>query len=372
MKVLHSIHSLKASVGGPARSVPALVTSLRNSGLDIRIVTQRLPEATTEQILSINQIDSLLSTGWRPDIIHDHGMWLPFNHRIATFSDKHHIPRMVSPRGMLAPLSLKQGRFKKRIAWLLYQRRDLAAAACLHATSTQEVQQFRDLKLGIPIAQIPNGVEALPLSEHPRANDASRALDPDRVREILFLSRIHPQKGLPLLVKAWKQVKKPGWVIRIVGPEERGHLTELKSLTRELNIEHEIIFDKPVNDSDKWELLANSDLVVLPSYSESFGMIVAEALAAGKPVITTTGTPWKSLNERHCGWCVPPDASSLALALQTAIRLTDEQRTRMGEQGRQWITSSFSWPAIAEQFLRVYECVLNPSQRTESSPLLPN
>ena len=150
----------------------------------------------------------------RPDVLHDHGFWLPSNHYIAEAIRQYRIPLMIQPRGMLEPWAMNHKAWKKRLAWNLYQRRDLESAAVLHATAEQEAESFRQLGLRPPIAIIPNGADL------PEWRD--RAYPKGTPRTMLFLSRIHQKKGLLELVQAWKTIKPSGWKMIIAGPDEGG------------------------------------------------------------------------------------------------------------------------------------------------------
>jgi glycosyltransferase involved in cell wall biosynthesis len=105
-----------------------------------------------------------------------------------------------------------------------------------------------------------------------------------------------------------------------------------------------------LDDHQKWQAYESADLFVLPSYSENFGLVIGEALAAGLPVVTTTATPWTELKEKNCGWCIPPGEKSLKKALTTALQTTKEQRQQMGERGAKWVKEEFQWNAVAERF----------------------
>jgi glycosyltransferase involved in cell wall biosynthesis len=243
-------------------------------------------------------------------------------------------------------------RWKKKAAWLLYQRRDLSSAKCMHATSPQEAQSFRALGLRQPIIVLPNGV-SLPESM-PARPGGSRS-----ERVILFMSRIHPKKGLPLLIEAWRRARVPGWKIRIVGPDEGGHAGEVRRLAREAGLNGDVTVEPAVDDARKWGLLAAADIFILPTYSENFGIVVAEAMAAGLPVITTTGTPWTQLAAWEAGWCVEPKVEEIEAALSSAVRLSDEQRATMGSRGRKNVLEQYSWPAIARQMRDCYSWILS-------------
>jgi glycosyltransferase involved in cell wall biosynthesis len=280
---------------------------------------------------------------------------------------------------MLTPWSLQFHGLKKRIAWNLYQRRNLQSAHVLHATSRDEADGFRALGLTQPIAVIPNGVE-LPgeggrgqssevrdQTEPPnhRSTEAPehRTTEPPNHRTILFLSRIHPKKGLLDLVQAWQTVRPQGWRIVIAGGDEDGHLTQIKKEVGRHKLENQFTFLGEVRDEAKWDLYRSADLFVLPTKSENFGIVIAEALASGVPVITTKGTPWEELQTHHCGWWVEPTAAAVAGALREACGLSDEERSAMGQRGRKLIEDKYTWPAAAKQMLAVYRWMLGEAER---------
>jgi len=349
-RVLHSVASIRPETGGPARSVPALVDCLVEAGVDARLnVCEQTPSSGRRKwSASYFAVDL---GGWRPELVHDHGVWLPSNHQAAAYATRHGIPRVVSPRGMLEPWSLNHRRWKKRAAWAIYQGGDLKRAACLHATSPQEAEQLRKLGLRQPIIVLPNGVRL------PDAGPDQRR--PDRgFRTALFMSRIHPKKGLPLLLEAWAKLRPEDWRLRIVGPDELDHVREVRELAGRLGIESAVSVEGEVDDRQKWSIYEAADLFVLPTYSENFGIVVAEALAARSPVITTTGTPWRELAEWKCGWCVEPTAEAIHDSLRAAVGLTDEQRQEMGNAGRRVVLERFSWDAIATAMRDAYQWIL--------------
>ncbi len=172
------------------------------------------------------------------------------------------------------------------------------------------------------------------------------------------MSRIHPKKGLPLLVDAWARLKPDGWRLRVVGPDEAGHAAEIRHAATAGGIAKDVTIEPEVDDAGKWGVYRDADLFVLPTYSENFGIVVAEALASALPVITTTGTPWSELPAWGAGWCVRPEVGELQEALRTALSLTDEQRSAMGERGRAVVREKFSWPGLASQMREAYAWLL--------------
>jgi glycosyltransferase involved in cell wall biosynthesis len=163
-------------------------------------------------------------------------------------------------------------------------------------------------------------------------------------------------KGLLNLAAAWGRLAGafPGWHLIIAGPDEGNHRADVEAALRANGVFDRTTFTGPVSGNAKTQLYCLSDLFVLPTFSENFGVVVAEALAAGCPVITTTGTPWKELEECQCGWRIAIGAEPLAKALREAMSLPEEQRKAMGLRGREMVRERFSWDAIAKQTIELY------------------
>jgi glycosyltransferase involved in cell wall biosynthesis len=247
---------------------------------------------------------------------------------------------------MLEPWAWRHHAWKKRPLWWLIERRNLISAALLHATSEQEAISLRQRNLKSPIAVIPNGVDIPNLPA--RTSKSGR-------RTALFLSRLHPKKGLPMLIEAWARIRPKGWRLQIAGPDEANHRSALESLVHQAGLDTEIHFLGPLAGGAKTLAFIESDLFILPTHSENFGMAIAEALAHGLPVITTQGAPWPLLQTEHCGWWTPPDVDGLTSALQEATCMNHEQLTQMGHLGRILMRDRFGWSAVARQMLDCYQ-----------------
>ena len=374
--IVHTINGLRADHGGPSRSAGALARATASQGASVEIVAGRAadddvlrPSGVPVHLADRPGVADLLRPGHsafgrtladalavRPAIVHDHGLWLPSNHIAAVLSGRHRAPRVVSARGMISDWALAQAALKKRAAWWLYQRRDLTTAALLHATSDAEVAEARRLHVGVPIALIPNGVEIPPLGTLPDRSSAP-------VRRALFLSRVHPKKGLLHLVEAWANVAPDGWELVIAGPDEDGHQSEIEHAAVERGVRDRIAFAGPVDDEAKWDLYRSADVFVLPTHSENFGIVVAEALAAEVPVLTTTGAPWRELETHACGWWTEIGAAPIAEALREATNLSRGQLREMGVRGRALVEGRYSWDRAAEQMMEVYGWLLGSRPR---------
>lgn len=351
--------SFDPSFGGPAYSIPALGAALAARGVTVGLWA---PDGTARdgmaRIASSDAVVPLegplnhaMAQFGAMDVIHDNGIWFPYNHAMARIAARHRIPRVVSLRGMLEPWSLKQSQLKKKVAWLLYQRRDLERADLLHATAPIEEVNARALGLDGPYCVIANGIALPEAIASPSPRDGKR-------RTALFVSRLHPGKGLRLLVEAWATLRPTGWRLVIAGPDEDGHAAEIAADIARLSLGNDISLRGPVYGEDKTALYASADLFVLPTFSENFGIAVAEALAYGIPVLTTKGAPWESLETHRCGWWVEPNASGILQGLRMAIDCSDETRREMGKRGAAMVAAQFNWDDIAMKFIAYYEKLL--------------
>jgi len=294
----------------------------------------------------------------KTDILHDNGIWLPHNHRLAVLAERRGIPRVISTRGMLEPWALRHKRLRKRVAWLLYQRRDLKLACCHHTTAEAEARNVRELGLGVPVVAVPNGVDVP--GERPWAgrSESKIAVRGGQRRIALFLGRIYPVKGLPMLIEAWARVRPDGWQLRVTGPDEAGHQKQIQRTVSAAGLGEVVSFTGPIGDQMKTSAFFDADLFVLPSHSESFGLAVAEALAHGLPVLTTTGAPWSILPENGCGWWVDATVDGIAEGLHYATMLDCETLRAMGAKGRALVIAKFGWKGVTDLILSTYEGVL--------------
>ena len=195
-------------------------------------------------------------------------------------------------------------------------------------------------------------------------------------KKVLFASRMHPKKGVMELVEAWKLVVSDqggganGWVCELVytvsGELEREYELKVKARVKELGLEDRVVFTGALNDDEKWAVYTRADVFVLPTYSENFGIVVAEALWAGVPVITTKGTPWGELETAKCGkWIDLPSEgsnpsawSALVAAIREMMSLSDDERRQMGANGRRLVEEKYTWAAVVKEMVKGYERIL--------------
>lgn len=364
MRVLIICSSIARDVGGPARSIQGLAAALERNGVETHLLSLKpLDEPWVEGISHYRTAGKFGFRGVRaeveraideirPDIIHIQNIWMLNLHMAAVASRRKHIPYVLSLRGAISKWALSQSRWKKKLALLTYQGHDFNHAAALHATSEFEAERIRDIGYGYKtILVCPNGVNLpreLPEWDRPVG----------RKRKMLFLSRIHKVKGLVDLVQAWAKLNLPDWILEIVGNDEDNYWPVVQSEINRLGIGNKIIRTDFLPDEQKWIKYRQADCFVLPSYSENFGIVVAEALYAGLPVITTKGTPWKDLVECNCGYWIDVGMKTLANALSRMVALSDEERMDMGVRGHKLIKERYSWNGIAKQLKSNYESLV--------------
>ena len=165
-----------------------------------------------------------------------------------------------------------------------------------------------------------------------------------------------------MLVEAWARVRPNGWRLQIAGPDEAGHKKEVEKAVFSAGLGDVISFTGPIAYQLKTPTFLKADLFVLPTHSESFGIVVAEALAHGVPVLTTRGAPWSFLPEVGCGWWVDANVNGIAEGLRQATSLDQEELREMGAKGRSLVITKFGWKRVADLILSMYGEVLGTSR----------
>ncbi len=432
MKILHVVALIQASTGGPAVSVTRLASEQAKLGHGVTLACFDYPhlgsqvEAPGVRVFSVKgNVLAVRGRGWCPeflsvvmeeaakaDIVHNHGLWMwpnAYAREAAVAAGK---PLVISPRGMLEAWSLNRSKLRKTVAWWLFERRNLRSAAMFHATAASEARSIQNIfsrgltritadsfpaeDLGgkssspekateVPIVIAPNGVDLPDLAHRPGRGILEKALPQltDR-RWVMFMSRLHPKKGVDVLLRAWHAQQRTtgqqdnrtigqsgnpvvSWSDRpalvLAGPDLIGYRREVERMVRELGLEDSVVLTGEVRGAMKDALLANAGVFVLPSYSENFGIAIAEAMAWGRPVIASTETPWKEVADCGAGWWVKPEDDAFAQALAEALGKGQEQLEAMGARGRALVEERYTWAAPAAKLVRAYEKILATDER---------
>lgn len=350
---------LSARAGGLAACVPGLANALERRGSDAVVLGLADRTDAGDDGMLLHRVRGPAAFGYAPEmavalrsftpqVTDVQGLWM----YPSLANLRHHretgTPYVVTPHGMLDPWARARSAWKKRAVRILYEDAHLARAACLRATAEMEAGHFRSFGLRSPIAIVPNGVD-LPHSLPPRPNGP---------RRMLFLSRLHPKKGIEHLLRVWARLEAhhPDWSLVIAGPDEGGHRAEMQALAVRLRVA-KVEWHEAVEGADKTALYRSADCFVLPTHAENFGLVVAEALAHEVPVITTRNAPWEGLGEQGCGWWVPLSDAALYEAMAAAMALPPTALAKMGELGRRWISRDFGWEGVAARMERLYRWV---------------
>jgi glycosyltransferase involved in cell wall biosynthesis len=291
------------------------------------------------------------------DGVHIHGLWEEHTFSAVRAARAAGKPYIISAHGMLEPWALRNKRLKKLIYSWLTERDNVQGAACLHALTAAEAKDYRRYGAKAPIALIPNGVRVAEGADSEPFFQAFPALRGPRL--VLFLGRVHPKKGLDLLVRAWKSAIPAGCDTHLViaGPDVEKTQMSIEREIQELGIGASVTFTGMLRGSLKWSALAACDLFVLPSYSEGLSVSVLEALGMGKPVLVTEACNIPEVSEYNCGWVTSPDVVPVAAALQDFLGTSGEATREMGQRGRSLVNERFDWKKIGAQTTEVYRWV---------------
>ena len=366
--------------GGPIRSVRGLTAATAACGHEVHVYTTNVdgPGVCDEPIGAPVDLDGVkvwyfpaASLGRRVfrspelgraldetiatfDVVHIHYVWVWTTIAAAAAARRHGVPYVLAPRGMLVADLIRRRSWLAKRAWLtLFDRRNVAEADAIHATS--EVERSDISALGLVarrVVVIPNGVD-LPPHVTEQTLDATEVTQNAAPRPyIVFLGRISWKKGLDRLIRAFTDVA--GVELVIAGYDEDGYRASMERLARECRVDGRTRFVGPVEGDAKWALLRGAACLVLPSYNENFGMAVVEAMAVCCPVVVTSKVGLADVvAETGCGIVVTGEPASLVAAINAV--LGDNARARMmGANGHRVACARFGWPAIAGQMVELY------------------
>ncbi|MCL1943335.1 MAG: glycosyltransferase [Candidatus Azobacteroides sp.] len=371
MKILHYIPSLDCSSGGTTTYMQLLAKELGKSvGLHIatHFSTQQVPienaqihylSASLLQIRRIKKQWQELLTTIRPDTVHVNCCWMPLCALTQKWSQQLGYKVILSTHGMLDPWIMKRNYITRKLPALwLYQKKAVKKADYIHATSELERDNLLQIGYNKNIAVIPNGVNV---------NNIEIKTCWKKNKTILYLSRIHHQKGIELLIQAIIQSKDAfnNYKFIIAGNGDEVYINSLKEVIQRAELITLFDFVGGVYGDKKWELFQKADIFVLPTYSECFGIVVAEALACGTPVITSKGTPWHELETHRCGWWIDNDVNTIAETLKEAIALSQEEYQQMGIRGRELIKNNYSIEIVAGKMTQLYKWILEEGKKPE-------
>jgi len=380
LRILHIVPTFYPATyfGGTIQSVYGLCNELsRNADLQVRVLTTDSSGPGTKDRLYVGAVPERMPLGydvyycaktsgkefsWEllrrlgpmvqwADVIHLTGVYsfttIPTLFLARLFGK----PVVWSPRGALQRWPGSRRVWLKAL-WDRLCRVVVAGRTVLHVTSKEEGEESASKLPGLKTAVIPNGVDIPALV--PRMSSGGQL-------RLLFVGRLDPKKGVENLIEACRMVQgrlNRGWSLVIAGSGRSSYESSLKACAVEKGVAGQVRFVGHVGNQQKTVLVAEADILVLPSFTENFGLVVAEALAHGVPVIASTHTPWKRVEEMQCGLWVDNDSETLAKALE---RMAIMPLAEMGARGREWMSREFSWPAVARAMLEYYRLLAGAS-----------
>ena len=306
----------------------------------------------------------------RADLVHLHALWMYTSVASHNWSEATNRPHIVSPHGMLDSWAVRNSRWKKRIAGWLYENRNLRTARCIHALNVKEYEAIREYGLDTPICIVPNGIRLprKPPPEHPPWG--SKISDDNDV--LLFLGRIHPKKGLDVLVEAWDALSNQtsfltsDWTVGIVGWDDGGHTEQLQREIHERGLEDDLVLLGPMFGNEKHAAFSHASAFILPSFSEGLPMAILEAWSYGLPVLMTSACNLAEGFETRAAFPIDPNAEVLQRQLEEFLSLPSDKHVEMGRNGRKLVEKRFTWPQIAEQMYEVYRWAIGESKPPET------
>src|SRR5262245_29296387 len=370
MKVGFLVGSVSRQAGGLFQSVRGLAKAIVSANEEVRVFGIRDEQSAVDlqewQPLSVQTFrPRLRAWGYSNelvpamleadlDILSVHGLWKYCSVGSHRWHRQTRRPYVVHLHGMLEPWALRNARWKKQIAAVLYENQHLRGAACLRALSEAEADSIRSYGLRNPICVIPNGVDLPDLSE------SSVKTQSEKRKTLLYLGRLHPKKNISNLIRAWNEAFKSErsggehWVLAIAGWDQGGYESELKRIAAGASI----VFLGPRFGAEKSACYRACDAFILHSLSEGLPMTVLEAWAYAKPVLMTPECNLPEGFAAEAAVRIGLASDEIAAGLRQLAEMSDGDRQAMGARGRTLVATKFSWPRIGEQMRAVYEWIL--------------
>nr|WP_199313890.1 hormogonium polysaccharide biosynthesis glycosyltransferase HpsP [Leptolyngbya sp. FACHB-671] len=396
LRILQIVPSISLVYGGPSQMVLGLSKALAAEGVEVTVLTTDSNGDVGQPPLDVPLDRPVAQEGYQVryfrcspfrrykfslgllrwladhadefDLAHIHALFSPISSFSASVARSKNLPYLLRPLGTLDPADLQKKKALKQIYAALLERPNLAGAAAVHFTSPQEAKVSERFGAVTQDLVIPLGVnwQKSDLTDSQTArNSVLQNLKIPRQQDVplvLFMSRIDPKKGLDLLFPALERLLAEGLKFHFVlaggNPQDPDYENRIRTQVQSSSLApHSTIVGFVTGDS-KTALLQTADLFVLPSYYENFGIAVAEAMAAGVPVVISDQVHiWEDVKQSEAGWVSACEVNALTDQLRAAIQSVPE-RQRRGANAQAHALKHYSWKAIAQQTIQAYQQIL--------------
>ncbi|MFQ4140596.1 hormogonium polysaccharide biosynthesis glycosyltransferase HpsP [Chlorogloeopsis sp. ULAP02] len=390
MRILQIVPSISLIYGGPSQMILGLAPALAREGVEVTILTTNSNGDRGQKSLDVPLNTPIKQDGYeiiyfrsapfrrykfsldllkwlnfhahKFDLAHIHALFSPVSSVAAAICRHRKLPYILRPLGTLDPADLRKKRQLKKFYALILEGKNIAGAAAMHFTSIQEAKISERFGVATHDLVIPLGVIP-PNEEGERVNMVrSQFAIPANVPLVLFMSRIDPKKGLNLLIPALEKLLAAGlnfhFVLAGTNPQDPDYEEKIKSQIYNSCLRSHTTITGFVTGELKSALLQAADIFVLPSYYENFGIAVAEAMAAGTPVIISDQVHiCQEVHESESGWVSKLEVSALTELLRIALQNPCE-RQRRGLRAKEYALQHYSWDAIARQMIEAYKNIL--------------
>ncbi|MBD1896746.1 hormogonium polysaccharide biosynthesis glycosyltransferase HpsP [Coleofasciculus sp. FACHB-129] len=397
MKILQIVPSISLVYGGPSQMVLGLSEALASEGVEVTVLTtnsngdvgqppldvplDRPVEQNGYQVryfpcspfrrykFSLDLLRWLAGHAAEFDLAHIHALFSPVSTAAATVARSRHLPYLMRPLGTLDPSDLRKKKQLKQIYAALLERPNLAGAAGIHFTSSQEAKISERFGTSTPDVVIPLGVKQPAML--PKGQARKELGIPETQPLLLFMSRIDPKKGLNLLIPALEKLLEEGTDFHFVlaggNPQDPAYENKIREQLQASPLRDRTTITGFVTGESKTAFLQDADVFVLPSYYENFGIAVAEAMCNGTPVVISDQVYiWEEIKQVEAGWVCTCDVDSLTKQLRDSL-VDASERQRRGINAQEYALKNYSWKAIAQTTIKAYKQILTSKSSSASS-----
>ena len=380
MKILHVLSDIEIESGGVAAAACGMAEAIATRGHDVTIAclnrggTPLQPHGVSIKSFPPDRNSTLAPSAKLREylqenigefaVVHIHGVWQQPGHYATAAARRAKIPYILAPHGMLDAGSLAMGRrWAKSMAWFLWDSAMVYGAAAIHCLNAAEIRCSPALKK-TPNVIIGNGIptsafEHLPTRGQWRQEMKAMLWNIDRPIA-LFLSRIHPKKGLDRLLPLWPTVleKHPELLLIIAGTGDPAYLAQIKELIRQYNLQDAVYLAGQLSGMSKWKVLVDADVFILPSHQEGFSLAITEAMAASLPVVITRECNFDEVEQFHTGVIVRNGDMAAFIGQVTDLLADASMRTKMGSNGHKLVQEQYTWEVTAKKLERLYQALM--------------